>query len=65
MNGLKYDRHAEEDTVHVFLRALRTSIDEVRADPLGPPLVPNWVRVWAGMTDAGARLVAAVERGAK
>lgn len=65
VNGLKYDRHAEEETVQVFLRALRTSIDEVRADPLGPPLVPNWVRVWAGMTDAGARLVTAVERGAK
>jgi hypothetical protein len=49
--------------VHVFAEALRASIDEFLADPLGPPLVPNWSRVWAGVPDASARLLAAVERG--
>jgi glucosyl-3-phosphoglycerate synthase len=63
MNGLLYDRHAEEQTVHTFTGALRASIDEFRADPLGPPLVPNWSRVWAGMPEAGGRLLAAVARG--
>jgi glucosyl-3-phosphoglycerate synthase len=63
VNHLKYDRHAEEQSVHVFTEALRASIDEFLADPLGPPLVPNWTRVWAGIPDASARLLAAVERG--
>jgi len=63
VNHLQYDRHSEEQSVHVFAEALRASIDEFLADPLGPPLVPNWSRVWAGVPDASARLLAAVERG--
>jgi glucosyl-3-phosphoglycerate synthase len=65
VNHLKYDRHGEEQSVHVFAEALRASIDEFLADPLGPPLVPNWSRVWAGVPDASARLLDAVERGEK
>jgi glucosyl-3-phosphoglycerate synthase len=64
VNGLSFDRHQEERTVQVFAGALRTSIEEFLLDPLGAPLVPNWVRVWAGAPDAGARLVAAVHQGA-
>jgi glucosyl-3-phosphoglycerate synthase len=63
VNHLYYDRHGEEQNVHVFIEALRASIDEFLADPLGPPLVPNWARVWAGVPDASARLLAAVGRG--
>jgi glucosyl-3-phosphoglycerate synthase len=63
VNHLNYDRHAEEQSVHVFTEALRASIDEFLADPLGPPLVPNWTRVWAGVPDASARLLDAVNRG--
>ncbi|HVR70122.1 MAG TPA: glycosyl transferase [Vicinamibacteria bacterium] len=64
LNGLLYDRHAEEQTVHTFTGALRASIGEFQADPLGAPLVPNWSRVWAGMPEAGGRLLDAVKRGA-
>jgi glucosyl-3-phosphoglycerate synthase len=60
MNGLAFDRHEEEQNVQVFIGALRTSIEEFLADPLGTPLVPNWARVWAGVPDAGRRLVTAV-----
>jgi glucosyl-3-phosphoglycerate synthase len=63
INGLVFDRHAEEKNVQVFTAALRGSIDEFLADPLGAPLVPNWVRIWAGVPDASARLLAAVELG--
>jgi glucosyl-3-phosphoglycerate synthase len=63
VNHLLYDRHGEEQSVQVFAEALRASVDEFLADPLGPPLVPNWSRVWAGVPDASARLLAAVERG--
>jgi glucosyl-3-phosphoglycerate synthase len=62
VNGLVYDRHDEESSVHVFIGALRTSIEEFLSDPLGAPLVPNWVRVWAGVPDAGMRLLEAVRR---
>jgi len=64
LNGLSFDRHSEEQTVHTFLNALRASTVEFLADPLGAPLLPNWSRVWAGMPDAGPRLLAAVEGGA-
>ncbi|HEX9202638.1 MAG TPA: hypothetical protein VF964_01650, partial [Vicinamibacteria bacterium] len=55
----------EEMNVQTFLSALRTSIEEFLADPLGTPLVPNWARVWAGLPDAGPRLLTAVQRGAQ
>ena len=63
INGLKYDRHAEEIDVQTFSAALRGSIEEFLADPLGPPLVPNWARVWAGVHEAGPQLLAAVAQG--
>jgi glucosyl-3-phosphoglycerate synthase len=63
INNLVFDRHAEEKNVQVFTEALRGAIDEFLADPLGTPLVPNWSRVWAGVPDASARLLAAVSRG--
>ena len=61
VNGLVFDRHDEERNVQTFIAALRASIEEFLADPLGAPLVPNWARVWAGMPDAGPRLLAAVQ----
>jgi glucosyl-3-phosphoglycerate synthase len=64
VNGLAFDRHEEEQNVQTFTVALRASIEEFLADPLGAPLVPNWARVWAGMPDAGAQLLAAVQDGA-
>ena len=63
VNGLLFDRHDEERTVQTFTAALRASIEEFLSDPLGAPLVPNWTRVWAGMPDAGPRLMAAVQLG--
>jgi glucosyl-3-phosphoglycerate synthase len=64
VNGLAYDRHQEELNVQTFTGALRAAIEEFRRDPLGPPLVPNWARVWAGMKDAGPQLMMAVAKGA-
>lgn len=64
LNGLQFDRHEEEQNVQTFIESVRTSTGEFLADPLGPPLVPNWARVWAGMPEAGPRLLAAVQEGA-
>jgi glucosyl-3-phosphoglycerate synthase len=63
VNGLLFDRHEEEQNVQTFIVALRVSIEEFLHDPLGAPLVPNWARVWAGMPEAGSRLLAAVQEG--
>jgi glucosyl-3-phosphoglycerate synthase len=63
INGLNYDRHQEEIEVQTFSGALRASIEEFQADPSGPPLVPNWARVWAGVKTAGLKLMAVVEQG--
>jgi glucosyl-3-phosphoglycerate synthase len=63
INCLKYDRHEEERDVQVFARCLRQSIAEFHEDPSGPPLVPNWSRVWAGVRDAGPMLMSAVAEG--
>jgi glucosyl-3-phosphoglycerate synthase len=63
INGLDYDRHQEEIEVQTFAGALRGSIEEFQADPSGPPLVPNWARVWAGIKTAGPKLMAAVHAG--
>jgi glucosyl-3-phosphoglycerate synthase len=65
INGLRYDRHEEEVDVQTFARSLRVAIDDFLADPAGPPLVPNWARVWAGVPEAGPMLRAAVAEGAE
>ena len=64
INGLDYDRHEEEIDVQVFAAALRSAVGEFLADPLGPALIPNWARVWAGVKDSGQRLLSAVAAGA-
>jgi glucosyl-3-phosphoglycerate synthase len=61
INGLNFDRHAEEEAVHAFARGLRLAADGFLADPLGAPLIPNWNRVVAAMPDIFARLNEAVE----
>ena len=65
VNGLAFDRHDEERNVQLFTTALRASIEEFLLDPLGTPLMPNWVRVWSGVPDAGQRLIEAVRRSAE
>jgi glucosyl-3-phosphoglycerate synthase len=63
VNGLRFDRHEEEIEVQTFAGSLRQAIEDFQADPSGPPLVPNWARVWAGVPQAGAMLKAAVAEG--
>lgn len=62
MNGLFFDRHAEEEVVHAFARGLRLAAEKFMADPLGAPLIPNWNRVVAAVPDILERLNDAVEQ---
>ncbi len=49
LNGLRFDRHAEEVAVETFSGALRAAgLDFVR-DPMGAPQIPNWSRVVAAV----------------
>jgi glucosyl-3-phosphoglycerate synthase len=61
INGLQFDRHAEEEAVHAFARGLRLAAESYLADPLGQPLIPNWNRVVAAIPDIFPRLNEAVE----
>ena len=65
LNGLTFDRHAEEVAVATFARSLQEAIADYSQDPLGLPLIPNWNRVVAAIPEFFERLVDAVERDAR
>ncbi len=60
ISGLKYDRHSEGSAVDLFTDVIRTAGEAVRNDPIGPPLIPNWNRVFAAIPDFGDQLLEAV-----
>ena len=61
LNGLRFDRHAEEVAVETFSSALRAAgLDFVR-DPMGAPQIPNWSRVTSAMPELMHALREAVE----
>lgn len=49
LNGLAYDRHAEELAVGAFAHAVQIASRQFLDDPLGVPLIPNWNRVVSAM----------------
>jgi glucosyl-3-phosphoglycerate synthase len=65
LNGLKFDRHAEEMAVAAFARALRKAAAEFIDDPTGLPLIPNWNRVLAAIPEFFELLEDAVEKDSK
>lgn len=64
LNGLHFDRHAEEQAVATFARSLRRAAAEFLDDPLGLPLIPNWNRVVAAIPEFFEMLLQAVEQDA-
>jgi glucosyl-3-phosphoglycerate synthase len=61
LNGLEFDRHAEELAVSTFATSLRQAADEFCEDPTGHSLIPNWNRVLAAVPDFFNLLLDAVE----
>jgi glucosyl-3-phosphoglycerate synthase len=61
INGLEFDRHAEETAVDTFARGIRIAGEKFFEDPLGAPLIPNWNRVISAFPHFFAELKAAVE----
>ncbi len=62
VNGLEFDRHAEELAVATFARSLCEAAEEYCADPLGLPLIPNWNRVIAAVPEVFDLLKEAVDQ---
>jgi glucosyl-3-phosphoglycerate synthase len=65
LNGLKFDRHAEEIAVAAFARSMRQAANEFLDDPLGLPLIPNWNRVLAAVPEFFDLLLEALEKDSK
>ena len=65
LNGLRFDRHAEESTVAAFARSLCRAAAEFIEDPLGLPLIPNWNRVLAAIPEFFELLQDGVEKDSK
>jgi glucosyl-3-phosphoglycerate synthase len=61
LNGLSFDRHAEELAVQAFAQSLREAAEDFQADPLGAPQIPNWNRVLAACPNFFEELRDAVE----
>lgn len=61
INGFYFDRHAERLAVEAFTRAIKLSAEEYLADPVGIPLISNWVRPTAAIPDFFDQLLEAVE----
>jgi glucosyl-3-phosphoglycerate synthase len=62
LNGLKFDRNAEELAVAAFARSLRGAANEFIEDPLGLPLIPNWNRVLSAIPEFSDLLIEAVDK---
>jgi glucosyl-3-phosphoglycerate synthase len=61
LNGLVFDRHAEEVAVETFSRALRTAGLTFVRDPMGAPQIPTWNRVTSALPGFLGELRDAVE----
>jgi glucosyl-3-phosphoglycerate synthase len=64
VNGLFFDRHAEEVAVETFSSALLSAGLRFVSDPMGAPLIPNWSRVVSALPGFLDELREAVEEDA-
>jgi len=62
INGLKYDRHEEENAVSTFVRSIRVASQNFLEDPLWSPLIPNWNRICSALPNFFDELNEAVHR---
>lgn len=61
-NGLTLDRHAEEEAVATFSRALAEGCEQFSVDPLGTPSLPNWARVASAWPEIDPYLLNVVQK---
>ncbi len=61
MNGLKYDRHAEEAAVEAFAQNIMIAGQTYMEMPMDKPFMPSWERVMSAIPDILPRLLQAVD----
>jgi len=61
INGLRYDRHAEEKAIEVFLRSIIIAGEQFLANPMELPMIPSWNRINAALPDFMNKLYTIVE----
>jgi len=61
INGLVYDRHAEATAVETFTEAVQTAGQVILENPLGPPQISNWNRIFSALPDFAEKLRAYVD----
>jgi len=60
INGLSFDRHAEEGSVDLFSQSIVTAGESFLANPMEAPFIPNWNRVQSAIPDFTRQMQAAV-----
>ena len=61
INGLKFDRHAEEEAVELFAANVVKAGDLFRESPMDTPFIPPWNRVISAVPNVMEELRGAVE----
>jgi glucosyl-3-phosphoglycerate synthase len=61
INGLNYDRHAEEAAVEMFASNLMVAGDHFLERPMDKPFIPSWNRIISAIPDILEQLKDAVE----
>jgi glucosyl-3-phosphoglycerate synthase len=62
INGLFFDRHAEEKTIEVFLQSIMIAGEQFLANPMELPMIPSWNRVASAIPEFYEMLHDAVDR---
>jgi glucosyl-3-phosphoglycerate synthase len=61
MNGLRLDRHTEEQTVELFAANIMEAGNRFLESPMEAPFLPTWTRIASAIPDFSDRLTEAVE----
>ena len=62
MNGLKFDRHKEEEAVELFAANVVKAGEEFRENPMDTPFIPPWNRVISAVPNVLEELRDAVDQ---
>lgn len=60
INGMHFDRHAEEGSVDLFAQSIMKAGESFLANPMAAPFIPNWNRVHSAIPDIGEQMREAV-----